>query len=84
MYESLLQMLRASLPEFLGALMATLVSAAVGWSVKRTRDRRGARRAANAAPPVCGPVVWSSRRRVRPGGGDGRTRSRRCRASGPR
>ena len=42
-YESLLHLLRASLPEFIGSLMTAIVLAVVGWSAKKTRDRLLAR-----------------------------------------
>ncbi|WP_158101952.1 hypothetical protein [Streptomyces swartbergensis] len=35
---------RASMPEFLGNLMAAVVLAAAGWGAKKTRDRLRARR----------------------------------------
>lgn len=44
MYESLLQLLRASLPEFIGSLMTAIVLAVVGWSVKKSRERLRTRR----------------------------------------
>ncbi|MEV5672843.1 hypothetical protein AB0L28_29225 [Streptomyces sp. NPDC052503] len=41
----------ASLPEFVGSLMAATVLAATGWSMKKTRDLLRARRArANTSP----------------------------------
>ncbi|MFJ8982647.1 hypothetical protein [Streptomyces sp. NPDC102282] len=44
----------ASLPEFLGSLMTAAVVAAIGWSVKKTRDLLQARRTrenASSLPP---------------------------------
>jgi hypothetical protein len=51
-YESLLHLLRACLPEFLGSLVATAVLAAAGRSARRTRERLRTRRAGEEAPPT--------------------------------
>jgi hypothetical protein len=43
-YESLLHLLRASVPEFLGSLMAASVLTAFGWTVRNLRERSRPRR----------------------------------------
>ena len=63
MYESLLRLLGACLPEFLGSLMATTVLAAAGRSARRVRDRLRARRAGREAPLLTGPVDDGGHRR---------------------
>ncbi|MFJ4721975.1 hypothetical protein [Streptomyces luteogriseus] len=64
MYESLLHLLRASLPEFVGSLMAAIVLAAAGWSVKKTRDRLRTRRTRDDVPPLPQPGDGTDRQRT--------------------
>lgn len=61
MYESLLHLLRASLPEFLGSLMAATVLTIVGWSVKSIRDRRRVRRTRDDTPQLGAPATDTDR-----------------------
>ncbi|WP_406494273.1 hypothetical protein OHB06_26925 [Streptomyces sp. NBC_01604] len=53
----MLHLLRASLPEFLGSLMAATVLTIVGWSVKTIRDRRRARRTGDDTPQLNEPAT---------------------------
>jgi hypothetical protein len=61
-YEHLLHLLHASLPEFLGSLMAGFVLATSRWGAKKTRDRVRTRRTRDDARQLSDPADGEHRR----------------------